>query len=129
MAYYLTKKVQSGFDETIQAITEQLQQVGFGIITRIDIHEKFKEKLGVDFRRYTILGACNPSFAYQALQRENKLGVMLPCNVIVQETNDGTLEVSTINPLVAMQATGNDALLEMAGEVHQRLQQVLDRIQ
>lgn len=128
MSYYITRTIRADFDQAIADISEKLKDVGFGVLSRIDINEKFKEKLNLDFRRYTILGACNPSFAYQALQRESKLGVMLPCNLIVQELSDGMVEVSTINPLVSMEVTKNEALLEMASEVAERLSKVLDSL-
>ncbi len=128
MNYYITKKLHAGFEEAIENITDKLKDVGFGVLTRIDIHEKLKEKLDVDFRRYTILGACNPAFAHQALLKEDKLGVMLPCNVIVQELSDGEVEVSAINPVVAMESTQNQALVNMAEEVHQRMEQMLSNI-
>lgn len=125
MSYYITRMLNTNFDQAIADVTEKLKEVGFGILTRIDINEKFKEKLNVDFRKYTILGACNPSFAYQALQRENNLGVLLPCNVIVQEISEGLIEVSTINPLVSMEAAKNKELLEMAAEVHDKMSKML----
>lgn len=128
MNYYITRKLQADFEETIESINEKLKDVGFGVLTRIDIHDKLKEKLDVDFRRYAILGACNPAFAHQALLKEDKLGVMLPCNVIVQELNDGEVEVSAIDPVVAMEVTQNRELLQMAKEVHQRMEQVINSI-
>lgn len=128
MSYYITRKIKANFDEAILDINDQLKEVGFGVLTRININEKFKEKLNKDFRRYTILGACNPSFAYQALQSESKLGVMLPCNVIVQEISEGVVEVSAINPLVSMEATNNQELLKMATEVHDRMTKMLNSL-
>ena len=126
MNYYITRKIKAEFEEAINDINEKLKEVGFGVLTRINLNEKFKEKLNVDFRNYTILGACNPAFAHQALQLEDKLGVMLPCNVIVQETGDGMIEVSAINPLVSMQATENQELLQLASEVHKRMEKMLN---
>jgi uncharacterized protein (DUF302 family) len=128
MNYYITRKLHAGFEEAIESINNKLKDVGFGVLTRIDIHDKLKEKLDVDFRRYTILGACNPAFAHQALLKEDKLGVMLPCNVIVQELSDGEVEVSAIDPVVAMEVTQNRELLQMAKEVHQRMEQVINSI-
>ncbi|MEW6655114.1 MAG: DUF302 domain-containing protein, partial [Bacteroidota bacterium] len=102
MAYYNSKVVQLSFDETISKVTEELKKEGFGILTEIDVKETLKKKLDVDFRKYKILGACNPPFAYKALQAEENLGVLLPCNVVVQE-KDGKTIVSTVNPIESMQ--------------------------
>ena len=114
MNYYFTTTVSLGFDEAIEAVTKELQKEGFGVLTEIDVKATLKKKLDVDFRNYRILGACNPTFAHQALQRESHIGTMLPCNVIVQERHDGRIEVSTINPLEAMQAVANPELEEIA---------------
>lgn len=113
------------FEEAIRRTTEALRQEGFGVLTEIDIRATLKKKLDVDFNRYTILGACNPPFAYKALQLENKIGTMLPCNVIVQETAPGTVEIAAIDPLVSMQAVANKELMALAGEVNRKLQKVL----
>jgi uncharacterized protein (DUF302 family) len=107
---------------------EALKSEGFGVLTEIDIRETLRKKMDVDFNPYIILGACNPPFAYKALQMENKIGTMLPCNVIVQEIAAGTVEVAAINPVVSMQAVANIGLEAIAGEVNTRLQQVLDRL-
>ena len=95
------------FEEAVTKVTEEIRKEGFGVLSEIDIHEKLKEKLGVDFRKYKILGACNPAFAYQALQKEDKIGVILPCNVIIQEKSDGTIEVAAVDPVASMQAIEN----------------------
>lgn len=128
MSYYITRTIKADFEEAINDINEKLKEVGFGVLTRININEKFKEKLDIDFRKYTILGACNPAFAHKGLLTENKLGVMLPCNVIAQEIGDGLIEVSTINPVISMQATNNQELLQMAVEVRDRMQKMLNNL-
>ncbi len=117
MTYYYSKTIHSGFDEAVSRITRALKEEGFGILTEIDVKGALKEKLDVDFRNYRILGACNPPFAYKALQAEDKVGTMLPCNVIVQETADGNLEVAAIDPLASMQAIDNSELnIRIGGE-------------
>ena len=128
MSYYFSKSVTSSFDQTISAVTEALKKEGFGILTEIDIKQTLKKKLDVDFRNYRILGACNPPFAYKALQAEENIGTMLPCNVIVQESADGKTSVAAINPLVSMQAVNNPELAEIANEVATRLQRVVDSL-
>ena len=128
MSYYFSKSVTSSFDQTISAVTEALKKEGFGILSEIDIKQTLKKKLDVDFRNYRILGACNPPFAYMALQAEENIGTMLPCNVIVQESADGKISVAAINPLVSMQAVDNPGLAEIANEVATRLQRVVDSL-
>src|SRR5690554_3867725 len=104
MTYYYSKTVKSGFAETVDRITKALKTEGFGILTEIDVKSTLEKKLNVDFRNYRILGACNPPFAYKALQAEDKIGTMLPCNVIVQETADGDVEIAAVDPLASMKA-------------------------
>jgi uncharacterized protein (DUF302 family) len=128
MSYHFTKKLNISYDEAIARATEELKKEGFGILTEIDVKEALKKKLDVDFRKYKILGACNPSFAYKALQAEDKIGTMLPCNVIVQETDDGKVEVSAIDPIASMQAIENQSLGEIANEVREKLKKVVDNI-
>lgn len=128
MNYNISKKVESGFNETIHKISEELKKQGFGIITEIDLKDKFKEKLNIEFRNYTILGACNPALAYQAIQQEDKIGVMLPCNILVQEHQNGEVEVTAINPLVSMGAVQNDELEALASEVSNKLKRVIENI-
>ena len=128
MVYYYHRAVAKSFDDAITAITEALKKEGFGVLTRIDIAEKFKEKLGVDFRKYVILGACNPPLAYKALQAEDKIGVMLPCNVIVQELTSGEIEVAAIDPKASMSAVGNPVLEPVAQEVSARLKRAVDSV-
>lgn len=128
MSYYLSKNVQYGFEEAIEKVTVELKEEGFGVLTEIDVKETLKKKLDVDFKKYTILGACNPGFAHQALQKEDKVGVMLPCNVIVEQHENGTVEVSAVDPVASMQAIDNSRLAAIAAEVKQRLSTVIDRV-
>jgi uncharacterized protein (DUF302 family) len=125
MKYYIEKTTDYAFDEAVEKVTEELKKEGFGVLSEIDIHEKLKEKLDVDFRRYKILGACNPPKAFQALQYENKIGTMLPCNVIVQELDDGKTEVAAVNPVASMLAVDNRDLTEVANEIEEKLQRVI----
>jgi uncharacterized protein (DUF302 family) len=125
MQYYQTRKVLLGFDAAIARVTEELKNEGFGVLTEIDLQETLKKKLDVDFRPYRILGACNPPLAHKALQAEDRIGLLLPCNVIVQQTAAGEVEVSAINPLAAMKATGNDRLVPIAEQVSDKLARVI----
>lgn len=123
MDYYINKTLKNiSFEEGIERITEALKQEGFGILTEIDLKNTLKNKLDVDFYNYKILGACNPGFAYKALQAENKIGTMLPCNVIVQERTPGEIEISAVDPMASMQAIENDALGDLAKEVKIKLE-------
>ena len=126
MSYYFSRKVGISYDEAITKVTEELKKEGFGILTEIDVKETLKKKLDVDFHKYKILGACNPPYAYKALQAEDKIGLMLPCNVIVQETPDGTVEVAAIDPIASMQAIENNELGEVATGVQSKLKKVID---
>ena len=128
MSYNISKKVEGTFDEVITKVTEELKKEGFGIISEIDLKNKFKEKLNVDFRNYKILGACNPSLAYKAIQQEDKIGTMLPCNILVQEHERGGVEVSAINPLESMGTVDNASLQSIAAEVTERLNSVIHRL-
>lgn len=128
MAYYFTKTVGMPFDETIARVTEALQKEGFGVLTDIDVRATMKKKLDVDFRNYRILGACNPPFAHQALLAEDKIGTMLPCNVIVQEHAPGVVEVSAVDPVASMSSVQNAALGEVAVTVRGKLQKVIESI-
>jgi len=125
MQFYYTTITDRSFEDTITAVTAALQKEGFGVLTTIDIAAKLKEKIGVEMSRYTILGACNPPLAHKALSVENKIGVMLPCNIIVQETRDGKVEVSSIDPMASMAAVGNTALTNVAEEVSHKLKAVI----
>ena len=126
MEYYFSKTMNASFDDAIQKVTEALKAEGFGILTEIDIKATLKKKLDVDFYNYKILGACNPPFAYKALLAEDKIGTMLPCNVIVQEKIAGQVEVSAVDPAASMQAIENNALAEIATEIRGRLQKVIE---
>lgn len=128
MKSYFSKMVNSGFDETIQIVTELLKEQGFGIITEIDVKETFKKKLDADFRPYKILGACNPGYAYKVLNQDDKAGIMLPCNVIVQEHTDHMVEVLIINPEVAVKALNNPGLEDFACEVSGALRKVIAKL-
>ncbi len=128
MKYYFSKTINENFDSSIQKVTEALKAEGFGILTEIDIQATLKKKLDVDFRPYKILGACNPPFAYKALQAENKIGTMLPCNVIVQETTSGKVEVSAIDPVASMQAVENESLGEIADIIRGKLKKVIENL-
>lgn len=126
MNYYFSKSlVNVTFDEAIQKVTESLKDEGFGILTEIDIKATLKKKLDVDFYNYKILGACNPPFAHKALLAEDKIGTMLPCNVIVQEKEAGQVEVSAVDPAASMQAIENNELIDIANEIRARLQKVI----
>lgn len=127
MKYYYSKKVDDSFDQAIEKITGLLKDEGFGVLTEIDVKETLKKKIDVDFKKYKILGACNPQFAHKALQAEDKIGVFLPCNVIVEESEDGKTEISAVSPKASMMAVENDQLGEIAGEVEDRLKKVIDR--
>ena len=127
MAYYLSRTVRLAFDEVVQRIIATLKEEGFGVLTDIDVQATLKAKVGADMRPYRILGACNPSFAHQALQLENKLGVLLPCNVIVRDAGYGQTEVAAIDPVTSMDRTGNPELATVAEEVRVRLQRAVER--
>ncbi len=127
MIYYFTKTLNISFNEAIAKVTEELRKEGFGILTEIDVKETLKKKLDVDFRPYRILGACNPQFAYQALQAEDKIGLMLPCNVIVQETSEG-IEVSAVDPIASMASVENPGLADVANQVQAKLKKVIENL-
>lgn len=129
MSYYFTTKLRDlSFDEAIEKTTEALKKEGFGVLTEIDIKATLKKKLDVDFYDYKILGACNPEFAHKALLAEDKIGAMLPCNVIVQEKEGGTVEISAVDPAASMQAVENAALGDIAGEVRDKLKRVIESL-
>ena len=128
MSYYIATKIAAGFDETIARVEEALKAEGFGVLTRIDVKETLKAKIGADFRPYTILGACNPALAHEALQLEDKVGTMLPCNVVVQSWGDNETEVAAIDPVASMQAIDNPDLKKAAGEVRDKLARVIEAI-
>ncbi|HEX9777844.1 MAG TPA: DUF302 domain-containing protein [Geopsychrobacteraceae bacterium] len=128
MAYYISQKLDMGFDQAVERVTQELQKEGFGILTEIDVKATLKQKLDVTFRNYRILGACNPPFAYKALLAEPKIGTLLPCNVIVEELEDGSVEVAAVDPLVSMQAVENRRLQVIAEEIRLKLKKVLAQL-
>ena len=128
MSYYFSTKVEMSFEAAISTVTEALKKDGFGILTEIDVKATLKKKLDVDFPKYTILGACNPPFAYRALQAEPKIGIMLPCNVIVQELDNGSIEVAAVDPLASMQSIHNKELQTIAEEIQVKLKQVIEQL-
>ena len=125
MSYYFNTVLDCSFDEAIVRVTDELNEEGFGILSEIDVQAALKKKLGVDFKKYKILGACNPPFAYQALQTEEKIGTMLPCNVIVMEKDNGQIEVAAIDPIASMQAIANPQLQGIADQVQAKLKKVI----
>jgi len=128
MSYYFSKTLKVSFEEAVAKVTEALKKDGFGVLTEIDVKETLKKKLNVDFRKYKILGACNPPFAYRALQAEDKIGLMLPCNLIVQELAGGKVEVAAIDPVASMAAIDNPKLREVGQEVRAKLKAVIDNL-
>ncbi|MDZ7317331.1 MAG: DUF302 domain-containing protein [candidate division KSB1 bacterium] len=128
MKYYFSKTLQTSFDQALHQVTEALKKEGFGVISTINVQQAMKDKLGVDFRPYIILGACNPPYAYKALSLEDKIGVFLPCNVIIQQRDDATVEVAAVDPFASMQAVENSALAEIAGKVRHKLKNVIESL-
>ncbi|MEO9870596.1 DUF302 domain-containing protein [Ekhidna sp.] len=125
MSYYINKSVSKGFEQTVQRTIDLLEREGFGVLTEINVNEVLKKKLDLDFPKYKILGACNPAFAHEALMKENKVGTMLPCNVIVREDGKMSVEVAAVDPLASMQAIDNPALKNTAKNVKERLSRVI----
>ena len=128
MSYYFARTVEASFEDAVSRTREALKAEGFGVITEIDAQNTLKSEINVDFRPYLILGACNPDMAYEALQVEDKVGTMLPCNVVVQQLAEGRVEVAAIDPVASMQAIGNPALTQKAAEVGAKLQSAVGRI-
>lgn len=128
MTYYFSTIIENPFGQVVSKVTEELKKEGFGVLTDIDVKATMKKKLDVELKNYRILGACNPKFAYQALQKEDKIGTMLPCNVIVQELEDGNIEVAAIDPSASMQAVQNQDLQGVAEEVRKKLQSVISSL-
>jgi len=126
MNYYFSKTLDLSFDEAIKRVTDELKKEGFGVLTEIDVKATLKKKLDADFRNYRILGACNPPLAHQALQAEPHIGLMLPCNVVVQEDENGQTVVSAIDPVASMQTVENESLGKIAGQVGPKLQKVIE---
>jgi len=127
VSYYFSKSINATFDDAVVRVTEQLKKEGFGILTEINVQETLKKKLNADFRRYKILGACNPHFAYEALQAEDKIGTMLPCNVIVQETTEG-VEVAAVDPIASMAAVNSPKLAAVAEQVRAKLKKAVETL-
>jgi len=125
MYYTFDKTLKGDFEEAVKKVTEALKEEGFGVLTEIDVKETLRKKLDVDFRKYKILGACNPNYAYQALQKEENIGAMLPCNVIVQELDNSEIKVSAIDPIASMRAVENPGLEKIAKEVQESLRSVI----
>jgi uncharacterized protein (DUF302 family) len=128
MPYYMSRSVSGEFQRVLDTVTEMLKEQGFGVLTDIDVQATLKKKLDVDFRRYRILGACNPSFAHQALLAEDKIGVLLPCSVILQELAPGQVEVAAMDPAAAMESIDNEKLREVAEQVRRKLKAAIDRL-
>ncbi|OGU13481.1 MAG: hypothetical protein A2X61_11660 [Ignavibacteria bacterium GWB2_35_12] len=128
MSYYFNKILNTSFDDAISKVTAELQNEGFGILTEIDVKATMKKKLDIDFRNYRILGACNPHFAYKALTAEDKIGTMLPCNVIVQELGENQIEIAAIDPIASMMSVTNPTLGELAIEVQSKLKKVIENL-
>lgn len=128
MSYYFSKILSTTFDEAVLRTVEALKKEGFGVLTDIDVRATLKKKLGVDFREYRILGACHPPHAYEALKKEDKIGTMLPCNVIVQEISSGQVEVAAIDPVASMQAVANPDLADVALAVQQKLKNLMAKL-
>lgn len=125
MEYYFSTLVKDSFENTVNTVTAALKSEGFGVVSTIDMQAKLKEKLGVDYPKYTILGACNPAYAYKALQVEEQIGVMLPCNVVLMDKGNGTTEVAAVNPTASMMAIQNPLLEPMAAEVTEKIRNVI----
>ena len=128
MSYYYNKTIAGEFEQVIEKVTEELKKAGFGVLTEIDFSGTIKKKLDKDMPAYRILGACNPGFAYQAYQAEDKIGTMLPCNVIVQDAGNGNVEVSAVNPIASMMGVENESLAGIAGDVKDKLERVIDAL-
>ena len=128
MSYYFAKKLEMPFEKTIEHVTQALKEEGFGVLTEIDVKATMKKKLGIDFRNYRILGACNPPFAHRALEAEDKIGAMLPCNVIVQELGEGSVEVAAVDPVASMQAIQNPELADVALEIQAKLKRLVENL-
>ncbi|SDD89642.1 Uncharacterized conserved protein, DUF302 family [Pricia antarctica] len=128
MNYYFNKTIKGTFEEVIDKVTKGLKDEGFGILTEIDVTATLKKKLDVNFKKYRILGTCNPPYAHKALQAEDKIGTMLPCNVIVQEIEDGVIEVAAVNPMASMQAVENEKLNDVANEITSMLESVIQKL-
>lgn len=125
MDYYINKTITADFDRAVQLVTESLKKEGFGVLSEIDIQQKLKENLNIDMRKYVILGACNPQYAFKALEQEDKIGTMLPCNVILQEIGDNEIEVAAVNPVASMMAVSSQVLVGIAREIKEKLERAI----
>lgn len=128
MNYYINKTIRADFDEAVELVTEALKGKGFGILSEIDISEKMREKMDIEFRKYKILGACNPPFAFKALQHEDKVGTLLPCNVILQEAGEGLVEVAAVDPVASMISISNPGLTKIAEEVRAIFEELIENL-
>ncbi|QYA26959.1 DUF302 domain-containing protein [Gramella sp. MT6] len=128
MNYYYNRKIKGDFEEIMEKVKKELEKEGFGVLTEINVNETFKKKLDVDFRRYHILGACNAPYAYKAIGTEDKIGTMLPCNVILQQITDNEVEVAAVNPKASMQSVENNELSDIADSIAEKLQKVVQNI-
>ncbi len=128
MKYYFNRTVKGNFDNIMDRVVKELEKEGFGVLTEINVNETFKKKLDVDFRRYHILGACNAPFAYKAINNEDKIGTMLPCNVILQQKTDDEIEIAAVNPVASMQSVENDGLKDIAMEIAKKLLRVVENV-
>jgi len=128
MKYYFDKKIKGTFEEVVDKAIQGLNELGFGILTEIDVKETLKKKLDVNFKKYKILGACNPSYAHKALLAEDKIGTMLPCNVIIQEIEEGVIEVAAVNPMMSMQSVENEKLKDIANDITSMLENVIEKL-
>lgn len=128
MNYYIEKTTNYSFEEAVERVTEELKKEGFGVLAKIEMHNTLKEKINVDFRKYTILEACNPPFAYRSLQAEKNIGILLPCNIVVQESGDGKTDIAAVNPLVAMKGIENPEMDKIAEEIYGKLTNVIKNL-
>ena len=128
MSYYFSKILTAGFDRAVDQVKETMKTEGFGVVSEIDMQTKLKDKLGVDFKRYTILGACSPAFAYKALQLEDKIGTMLPCNFVIIDQGDAKTEVAAVDPVASMKGIENPELEPLAREVTEKLERIMQRL-
>ncbi len=128
MKYYFEKTTNYSFEEAVERVTEELKKEGFGVLAKIEMHNTLKEKVGVDINKYTILEACNPPFAYKSLQAEKNIGIMLPCNIVVRESDDNKTDVAMVNPIVAMQSVANTGMDEIAKQIYQKLNIVINNL-
>jgi len=128
MKYYISKTIKCDFEEAVRKVRQALEHSDLSVVSELDMRQKLYEKLHIDFRNYTILGICNPSFAYQALIREDKIGTMIPCNLVIQEISNGLVEIASIDPAISIQAIGNDSLIEIADHLKGDLQKIIESL-